>query len=70
MTRDTPKQPGGNPSTQGRKAPSDERQDRLAAALRQNLARRKAQGRARKVSDKDATAGSEAPASSSRSSED
>lgn len=44
MTDDGEKQSG-----RGRGAPEAERQERLAAALRRNLGRRKAQGRARKA---------------------
>jgi hypothetical protein len=47
------KTPSGKPV----KETATERQERLAAALRQNLAKRKAQGRARKAAGSGAGAG-------------
>ncbi|MEL6279041.1 MAG: hypothetical protein AAFR28_09195 [Pseudomonadota bacterium] len=43
----------------GSNAADQSKQDRLAAALRENLKRRKAQGRARRALDAETTPGSE-----------
>jgi len=50
MTDDTPDKPLDK---NGKIAKAAKREERLRAALRQNMHRRKAQGRARKDTDKD-----------------